>query len=78
MLIIILCLSFLGLILGILGFLYQVKVINKLVKKEQPIDTKEKENKRVLKQNIIGAGSMLLGSIFILIALILSVLPNKF
>jgi len=58
--------------LGILGFLYQIRAINKLVKKEQSIDTKDKKNKRLLKQNVIGTGSMLLGSLFLLIALILS------
>lgn len=58
--------------LGILGFFYQKRAINKFVKKEQPVDTKDKNNKRLLKQNVIGAGSMLLGSLFVLMALILS------
>jgi len=72
MLILIFCLTFVGVMLGILGFLYQIRAINKLVKKEQSIDTKDKKNKRLLKQNVIGTGSMLLGSLFLLIALILS------
>ncbi|KMY50200.1 hypothetical protein [Peribacillus loiseleuriae] len=72
MLILIFCLTIVGAILGILGFLYQRRAINKLVKKEQPIDTKDKKNKRLLKQNVIGIGSMLLGSLLVLIALILS------
>jgi hypothetical protein len=72
MLILIFCLTFVGLMLGILGFFYQKRAINKFVKKEQPVDTKDKNNKRLLKQNVIGAGSMLLGSLFVLMALILS------
>ncbi|WML48657.1 hypothetical protein RCG23_00430 [Neobacillus sp. PS3-34] len=69
------CLALVGLMLGIVGFLYQRRAINKLIKKEQPVETKDKENNHVLKQNLIGAGSMLLGSLLVLIALILSLLP---
>ncbi|CRK84760.1 hypothetical protein [Neobacillus massiliamazoniensis] len=70
-------LALVGLILGTVGFLYQRKAINKLIKKEQPVDTKNIENKHLLKQILIGAGSMILGSVFLLIALILSLLPHN-
>lgn len=69
-------LSFVGVVLGILGFLYQMMVMNKLVKKEQPVDAKNKVNMRLLKQNLIGACLMLIGSLLILFALIFSYFPK--